>query len=139
LYGGIKLIDLPLYALTLPLSIVLITSSLLYEISDYDLTLSQVELAVNTHKIADKLVNSGVGLVRSQEIVEGEVKIWPNIVDKTMIDPGELGVTTDSNILIKLGDNILLSQGDLSGEVYSVTRIVLYQGEPTKLTVSLSE
>ena len=89
------MIDLPLYAFAIPLIILLLTSTLLYEISDYDNSLSAVELSVAAHEIADKLVNSE--LVKSQEIVEGEIKTWPNIIQENLDE-------LDEDLLVMLNE-----------------------------------
>jgi hypothetical protein len=126
-------IDLPLYALSIPLTLVLLTSTILYDLGDYSQTISELELAVEAHKLADDLVN--YELAESQEIVEGEIKTWPNRIDKINVQK----VPEKYSVLITLGNQTLFSKGELSGTVYSVNRIVLYQEKSTILRISLSE
>ena len=128
------MIDLPIYAFTIPLTLLFLSSAILYEIRDYDESLFRTELAVAAHKIAGELVNSE--LAESRAIAEGETKTWPNKL-RWEINLTSVDVPPGYGILITLGNETIFSRGELTGEVYSVNRVVLYQGKPAVLRVSL--
>lgn len=134
------MIDLPLYAFAIPLSLILFTATILYEVHDYDSSMDRIELTVRAHVLADKLVSSEQGLAKPVEIGrEDEFKVLPNILVDRNITLSQLGFPSDWNVLVTLDNKNLFSQGTMDGEVYSVNRIVSYGGKPATLRVSVGK
>ena len=126
------MIDIPVYLFALPFSLLLITSTLLHEVKEYDSFLDHVELGVEADRLADQLISSPEGMAKSQAIVEDEVKVWPGVIEDKDIT---LRIPADKSVEVVLGNRTLYSRGNFTADAYSVSRIVLYQDRPVVLRV----
>lgn len=130
------MIGLPVYALVIPLCVVLVSTVVLSEMEAYSSLLDEVGLAVDAHALADRLVASSSGMARSQEIVEDEVKVWPNVVDGAVPSSA---IPAGRSVGVWLDGVEILRQGGFDQDVHCVTRIVLYEARPAPLRVCVGE
>ncbi len=135
------MIDLFISAVIIPLIMLLVSSSVVFELNTLTSEVSDQELMSAATSLADLLVNSPggerAGLAESVNYTLFESKVFPNKVFRKNLTQESLGLPEGIGAVVSLGGEVLVKKEPLTGDAFSVMRWVVVDGTPSELRVTL--